>query len=916
MEPEDNNSNVTTMGEQNAEDKQNKNGGGVAQRAQQAKNAANNVKNAASNVKKAAGNSKIKAIKAIITKLPALGTVALVILIIVLVIGFIGFFMSLPGTFIESIKEFGTTLWGSIVNFFTGEGVTTSVTEEDQIALAQKIEDMGYDVVGYGFADAEYEYDNDTAVAEDIDGVTNNKIIGISKIDSSRNYLQAYIAQSEAMYVLSSWNLLGAWNSLTNVIKNGVEAIFGDPNNIDETTARMYSEGMIDIVNLVDLGGYGPQVKVDRERKLLRIQTKRFGLSNDLSFGFGDVLYFDLSDWTSIYGKPLELFLSLHLATMMPDLTYDLATSPAFNTKVNIQLQEVTSTFKVIYRKSDGTEISQTDIQNIYLRVMCNMTDEQISRFETAGKLEEAFEKIVNSINDATPVDRINATEGSIIADKTIENYGADELRLGFNLSEVEEKILGQKYSTVNVKMETYTPVWDPISGQQTGQVKGDPVDSVIDKYLAAVDMDNADEVAAAQTALDGTSLSGITVQQLEELKNLIKDGTEPGKTYLPRIESVIRHWYFNDIYYDYGTAGRAKKKVQYATEDEEDPLSEKNLNGGSIILDTTYTNADGVFYQLAEPEATGPNPAIIALFKGGSGSTYGGATYNFPGQYYRFDGTRATAQRIVNAKAIDEGKDTYYYQGDNYPVVSTDNSDWAIAKQSVTFVTTDENGNENKQDAITAFGILENVHSIEAETVYRMLKELVIQLGYFTKEDFMKPLTQVLLWPVERVGSDTEESDDEAEIATQGIVKKQNQYGIFLENGTAVQSGDNIIAPGDATVVSVDGDTVRLKFKTISDGNAQALQDKFGTDYFDVERDIVLDMEMTISGITPSVSAGQEVTAGSSIGTATDQEMHILLYNMDKTIVDDIETYMYPTYKGTRLGIFESLTEGVEEEE
>lgn len=133
--------------------------------------------------------------------------------------------MSLPGTFIESIKEFGTTLWGSIVNFFTGEGVTTSVTEEDQIALAQKIEDMGYDVVGYGFADAEYEYDNDTAVAEDIDGVTNNKIIGISKIDSSRNYLQAYIAQSEAMYVLSSWNLLGAWNSLTNDIKNGVEAI-------------------------------------------------------------------------------------------------------------------------------------------------------------------------------------------------------------------------------------------------------------------------------------------------------------------------------------------------------------------------------------------------------------------------------------------------------------------------------------------------------------------------------------------------------------------------------------------------------------------------------------------------------------------------------------------------------------------
>lgn len=63
MEPEDNNSNVTTMGEQNAEDKQNKNGGGVAQRAQQAKNAANNVKNAASNVKKRQEIVKLKRLK-------------------------------------------------------------------------------------------------------------------------------------------------------------------------------------------------------------------------------------------------------------------------------------------------------------------------------------------------------------------------------------------------------------------------------------------------------------------------------------------------------------------------------------------------------------------------------------------------------------------------------------------------------------------------------------------------------------------------------------------------------------------------------------------------------------------------------------------------------------------------------------
>ena len=180
------------------------------------------------------------------------------------------------------------------------------------------------------------------------------------------------------------------------------------------------------------------------------------------------------------------------------------------------------------------------------------------------------------------------------------------------------------------------------------------------------------------------------------------------------------------------------------------------------------------------------------------------------------------------------------------------------------------------------------------------MLKELVIELGYFTREDFMKPLNQVLLWPVERVGSETEVGDENEDIVTRGITKKENEYGLFLENGVAVNQGDSIIAPGDAKVVSVDGNTITIKFKTISDGNAEALKQKFGSDYFDVDRDIVLDMEMTFSGINPSVSVGDEVTAGSQIGTATDEDLHILLYDMNRTIVDDIETYMYPTYKGT----------------
>lgn len=688
---------------------------------------------------------------------------------------------------------------------------------------------------------------------------------------------------------------------------------------IDEVDAAAYSEGLlnIDIPETTGNSGWGisplsPKITVDRKNKLLKIQTNRIGISNSLSFGIGDITYFDLSNWTAIYGKPLELFLSLHLGTMMPDLTYDLASSDAFNTKVNIELQKVSATFKVIYRREDGTELTQEDIERIYLSVMCNMTDEQINRFADAGKLDEAFIKIINSISEDTVKEWINATEGSTVTRKVSQNYGRDELRLGFDLGKVEEDILGQVYSKVKVTVKEESPstpagtpgVGMPIPGPTT------TYETELNKYLPVVDLENSDEVAAAQSALDGTSLSGLSVQQLDDLKTLIVDGTKEASTYLPRIESVTKHWYYDTIEFEYGTAGRAKKRVQYKPAEEDSSLSEENLNGGSIILDTTYTNTAGVYYQLAEPELVGPNEAIIALFKGGE-ATVGDSHYTFPGEYYRYDGTRRTAQKIANAKAVEKGKSTYKFQGGTYNIQNTDSGDMEIKKQKVTFATVDGNGNESYTDAFSAFSILENTHSLEAETVYRLFKELVIQLGYFTREDFMKPLVQVLLWPVERIGSDTEEWDNEEENVTEGIYRKDNEYGLFLKNGTAVVSGDTIIAPGDAEVVSVEGNTVRLKFKTISDGNAQALKDKFGDDYFDVEKDIVLDMEMTISGITPSVSAGSSVTAGSQIGTATNEDVRIIMFNVDKSLVEDIETYMYPTYKGTRLGIFETTSEG-----
>ena len=861
---------------------------------------------------------RIRKIKDILSTYPIIIKILIAILIFLICWGIIGFFLTLPGTYIETIKEFGQNLWADIVGYFTGDSATAHVTREDQIELAQHLQDMGYDVIGYGFADASYEYD-DEENSDKIDGFTNDTITDISTLSDNRNYLQAYIAQNEATYVLAEWNVLGAINA------GGPLSILGwltgnEP--IPEEEVQAFSEGLINITGVTrdtEATSYLPEeyqrqmerlgidVSIDRENELMKIVSSRAGIASS-PFAPRTTYYFDLTNWTSLYGKPLELFLSLHLGTLMPDLAYEFATSEAFNTKVNINLQEVQSTFKVIIVNEDETEISQDDIMRIYLSTVCNMTDEQINNFANAGKLTEAFDSILSSITNIRN-DYLDLTDnGTIDLTLTPEEVGTSS---GFNLTEIERNILGEEISkNLNVEVITsHEPASNYLGGDEEVVISHT---EDFDKYIRVRSFNNPSDAQNIQSSLQNTSLSGFTNEQVDALRQLIQDGAREANTYLPRIESVTKHWFYNDIEYQYGTAGRAKKRVQYMVEDDDSPLSEENLNGASIILDTTYTNATGVFYQLAEPEVTGPNEAIKTLFKGGT-VTVDGETYTFPGEYYRYDGTRLTAAKIANAKAYDEGKTSYTFQGREINEVHNPNEDgeWEIYKQKVTFATEDENGNKNYNDAYTAFSILENVHSLEAETVYRLFKELVIELQYFTREDFMKPLTQVLLWPVERVGSDTEEGDNAVDIATAGIYKKENQYGLFLENGVAVNNGDTIIAPGDATIESVDANTIKLKFKTISDGNAQALQEKFGTDYFDVEREIVLDMEMTITGITPNVSAGQSVSAGSVIGHATGDDMRIIMYNIDKSIVEDIETYMYPTYDATGEGIFETLGEG-----
>ena len=69
-----------------------------------------------------------------------------IILFILILVGQFAFFTTMPGMILEKIKEFGRSIWGDFVGYFTGDSITASVSEEDILNLAQYIENMGYDI--------------------------------------------------------------------------------------------------------------------------------------------------------------------------------------------------------------------------------------------------------------------------------------------------------------------------------------------------------------------------------------------------------------------------------------------------------------------------------------------------------------------------------------------------------------------------------------------------------------------------------------------------------------------------------------------------------------------------------------------------------------------------------------------------
>ena len=288
---------------------------------------------------------------------PVLLIVLLVILIIIIVIGVAGFFTTMPQFLWNRLKEMALSLWDGVQGYVIGMDEST-VNKDDIIYTAQYLYDMGYDLVGMGFAESVEIYGQKDEDGNEIpveDGHSKNEI---KKVDAP--YLRAYLVAENRTYLV---------NNYTFNLKDFANSFF-DGSLFDEGMDT-WGTGMIDLdSNLLEriampltglrLGEYNlgeliKGVKVERETNSMQIRKWNFSKI--------DYTHFSLEGWTGRYGKPFELLLTLHVATMAPDLVKEIALNDDLDTKVHIKLRDTDFSGIVLV---DGKTIDELEAAGTY----------------------------------------------------------------------------------------------------------------------------------------------------------------------------------------------------------------------------------------------------------------------------------------------------------------------------------------------------------------------------------------------------------------------------------------------------------------------------------------------------------------------------------------------------------------------
>lgn len=781
--------------------------------------------------------------------------IILLIIIIFLVIGIIGFFATAPGIMMEKIGNFLKEAVNAIYEDPT-KSVEIQVSEEQKVNLANYIQELGYDVVGYGFLDS-----------ENVEKDENGNISKVNKpIDSNNDYLYAYILSNERMYTLHNER-----NNLGGVVKDTLKTLFIpgywwnktlDSLLVVDENAKA-KEGMIEI-NWKSAGQKPDDVfdtvELNRDDKTLKI--KRWNPSLSQGITNVDTWTWDLNGWSGRYGKPLELSLALHLATMAPDFAYNFCMDDDLQTKVNISLNDIEYNATYEYRTKNNKTVSQEDVNKLYpelqaeieelvylkgaqtekrelqkndegvyiypLDILENtnvvkLNDKYYRLADKSGKpkscfpldnktsitdynmsFDEAGEPFFDEASDGNSGNIEKEDNGSymqfwcgeyeiniealclneIIYIFSSDDIGEDVKEFVSDNSNYSDRIKNVAKNTVDSYIEYvkepsreynrgeksyYDQFEDVFSSEDDYKERANRLRKIQENFLNDFPLVVEDYKKQFENDNDTLKEWGMDFETLKILYYVFNNVNDEVKTYQPYITSVKNHWY-KDIYFVY-TEEEGQKLKNISLEDiiykYRDPSSVSNqeynpeglanneeieaLNGenGQLFVNLTPKSGFNTIEQVGQPGYTDEEPWHWKV-----------KNWLQYGYYFIYDGTEKTANEIKRARnylkndAVNKYDSTdplLGYNGESksidVPAINKKAKDinaelkakgYNVQLKKITFA---------KKSSLAAFSILESVHTLDAEYVYRDLKEFLIELGYFTKADFESIETNVLDW-------------------------------------------------------------------------------------------------------------------------------------------------------------------------
>lgn len=317
----------------------------------------------------------------------ALGIVLLIILIIIILIGVAGFFTTMPQFLWNKLKKLALDIWDGVQGYVIGMDEAL-VNKDDIIGVAQYLYDMGYDLVGMGFAESVEIYGQKDANGNEIPVEGDHVKNEIKKVDAP--YLRAYLVAENRTYLINNYcfNLKDFVNSFFDGSLWGEGFDSWGTGLIDLESNLLEEIGMpVEAIRVGqwNVGELIKGVKVDRASNTLRI--RRF--NPELAFwnSHFDYTYFSLAGWSGRYGKPFELMLTLHQATMAPDLVKEFAMNKDLDAKVHVKMNKTDFSGKVYV---DGVSIDDLEENGTY--------DDEIIK-----KLREIENKYASEIKTSIP---------------------------------------------------------------------------------------------------------------------------------------------------------------------------------------------------------------------------------------------------------------------------------------------------------------------------------------------------------------------------------------------------------------------------------------------------------------------------------------------------------------------------------